>query len=345
MTIINVPIESLEERYSAQWNRWIPEYFAANMIDYITIDPEPLTDVIRSGQFLDVIGTNYYKAKQLAEICRLIDCCQIGDGDTFFFNDLWFPGIEMLFYIRDALEMDFKITGILHAGCYDPYDFLSSKRMGRWGAALEQAWFSEVDTIFVATNFHKELVTRHHHHVSQLGKKVEVTGLPFYWERPQSLSDHRENIVVFPHRLAEEKNPELFDHYASILSELMPDWQFIKTKDVCSTKEEYYQLLERSKIAVSFANQETWGIAMQEAVAAGCVPLCPSKLSYPELFFSEHLYSNEKQNHFLDKLLKMMCETKYLDFTQKYQLAELQERICTSGKQALANIAGHFDGN
>lgn len=338
MTVINIPIESLEERYSAQWNEWIPGFFRDYKIPFLTIDPAPLSTTIRQGEFLDVIGTNYYKASQLAAICKLFDNGLIKDGDTFFFNDLWFPGIEMLFYIRDALEFDFKITGILHAGCYDCHDFLVRKGMNRWGWEIERSWFGEVDTIFVATEYHKKLIRSAH---GVVANKVKVTGLPFYWDRPTSVSSHKEKIVVFPHRLAPEKQPELFDQCASLLSALLPDWQFIKTKDVCNTKEEYYQLLERSRIAVSFAEQETWGIAMQEAVMAGCVPLCPDRLSYPELYPEVNLYSSTEDT-FLVKLLGMMRDSEHLDFLEKYKLHEIRSNIRTNGKQALVNIVGHF---
>ena len=49
-------------------------------------------------------------------------------------------------------------------------------------------------------------------------------------------------------------------------------------------KAAYYSLLSRSVAAVSFALQETFGYAMLEATALGCVPIVPDRLSYPELF-------------------------------------------------------------
>ena len=71
MKIFNVPIESLEERYSEQWNIWFPKEFKRLNIDFETIYPTPLSDKIEQGAFLDVIGTNYFKSMQLARISRL----------------------------------------------------------------------------------------------------------------------------------------------------------------------------------------------------------------------------------------------------------------------------------
>ena len=46
-------------------------------------------------------------------------------------------GLEMLAYVRDGLGLKFKIVGILHAGTYDPHDFLTQKGMASWGRPLE----------------------------------------------------------------------------------------------------------------------------------------------------------------------------------------------------------------
>jgi glycosyltransferase involved in cell wall biosynthesis len=45
----------------------------------------------------------------------------------------------------------------------------------------------------------------------------------------------------------------------------------------------YLELLGRADVVVSCANQELFGVAVVEAVAAGCVPVLPDGLSYPEV--------------------------------------------------------------
>jgi len=135
--IYNVPIESLEERYSKQWNCWFPEEFKRLKIESKTIYPTPLSNKIQQGSFLDVITTNHFKAIQLSCICELFWMHQIMPGDVFFFHDLWFPGIEMLAYMRDALKIDFKIAGILHAGSYDEHDMLHRVGMTPWARWID----------------------------------------------------------------------------------------------------------------------------------------------------------------------------------------------------------------
>jgi glycosyltransferase involved in cell wall biosynthesis len=60
------------------------------------------------------------------------------------------------------------------------------------------------------------------------------------------------------------------------------------------TRREYLRWLRRGDVVVSTASQENFGIAVVEAVAAGCYPLLPCGLSYPEVLpprmHPEHLY-------------------------------------------------------
>ncbi len=60
------------------------------------------------------------------------------------------------------------------------------------------------------------------------------------------------------------------------------------------TRREYLRWLGRGDVVVSTASQENFGIAVVEAVAAGCYPLLPRALSYPEVLpprmHEAHLY-------------------------------------------------------
>lgn len=283
--LINIPIESLEERYSAQWNEWVPHSFQAYDVPFLTVYPDTSYTRIESGEFLDVIGTHKFKLAQLQTLIQMVHSKQITD-DVLFFHDLWFPGIEALFYIRDALGLKFKITGCLHAGTWDDWDYLTQKGMRRWAQDIEIGWLKGIDLVFVATHFHADLI----HHKRFPDARVAVTGFPIHSLAKSPAK--KENLVIFPHRLAPEKAPEEFDEAAAVLREEFPDWSFLKTKEAASSKQEYYALLAKAKIAVSTAKQETWGIAQQEAVLSGCIPVVPSRLSYTEMYPSKYQYSN-----------------------------------------------------
>lgn len=56
------------------------------------------------------------------------------------------------------------------------------------------------------------------------------------------------------------------------------------------SRREYVRWLRQGDLVVSTARHEFFGLAVLEAVRAGCRPLLPARLSYPELFPQEFLY-------------------------------------------------------
>ena len=342
--IINVPIESLEERYSANWARWFPKEFERLRVNFITINPTPLSDKIRDGRFLDICGTNYYKAMQLAEICKLTYEGKITNNDAFLIHDYWYPGIEMLAYIRDAMKIDFKIYGLLHAGTYDETDFITQVGMGYWGEHLENAWLRICDKIFLQTQWHKNLI------VSKRDvdpKKLVITGHPTYYEQDPS-KFKKEKIVVFPHRLDPEKHPEMFDYLASVLRSEFPDWKFVRTKEVTRTKQEYYDLLERATIAVSYASQENWGNAMIEATFARCYPIVPDRIAYAEMYHPIFKFGTMAESIAIVRDIIIMKERSYGDWQghrmQKYDFPLNQNRfdLLKKGEHAIENMVNEI---
>ena len=287
MKIIWLPLENLEERYTADWAKWFPQEFRRLGVDFITIEGEPLTSHIEIGRFLDVFGTIYYKSTQIAKVAELLRAGVIKSGDIIFDADLWRPGLEAIPYMTQLAGLDIKVVGILHAGTYDPYDFTAQAGLESWGEKIENGWLSFIDMIFVGSTFHKELLKEKR----DVRCPIEVTGLPFYGAnlRRQFSIIKKEPIVVFPHRLDPEKNPYLFDELKLAVS----SGQFIKTVDVWGgNKAAYYELLSKSTVVVSFADQETFGYAIAEAIALGCTPVLPRKLSYSEIYPQEYLFDS-----------------------------------------------------
>ena len=193
----------------------------------------------------------------------------------------------MLAYMRDALGIKFKIVGIFHAGTYCPEDITSLMGMGKWGKDIENGWFELIDQIYVATNYHKKLICKNRN-VNSF--KIKVTGFPMHLLELPPVP--KEKIVVFPHRLNSDKQPELFDRLKEELAPLYPEWKFVKTQEIKRTKNEYYNLLNKSSIVVSFAKHELWGICVQEAVFYGCYPIVPNRVSYMEMYSDKFKYDN-----------------------------------------------------
>lgn len=337
MKIINIPIEPIEWRYSTQWQNWFLNYFYSQNIRYRDVLGPVTSGHISQGSFLDVVETNYFKTGQLNLICKMIMDGDIDNTDVFFFHDLWFPGIELLAYIRDGAGLNFKICGCLHAGSYDESDFLHKKGMTSWAEPLENSWFNFIDKIFVATNYHKNLLMKKREVEPH---RIKVTGFPIYNDFGQGYR-RKENIVVFPHRLDTEKNPDTFRELKQEMERKFPLWKFILSSEKCSTKKEYYDLLNRSRLSISLADQETWGIAMQESVFCGCIPLVPNRLSYKEMYPLGLRYRGveslkEKISHYIMDIPS--CRRfLYSNSIKAY------EQLSSRGENAIPNMINHIN--
>jgi hypothetical protein len=194
--------------------------------------------------------------------------------------------------------------------------------MIHWAKHAENAWFNIIDEVYLATTFHADLL-----YSKRLitPAKIKVTGFPLY-DTFFSMVE-KNNVVVFPHRLDAEKQPCLF----TVLAEQFPETiEFVKTVDMASSKEAYYRILCGAKIAVSFALQETWGIAMQEATICGCIPLVPNRLSYTEMYLPEFLYHSEEE------LIRKI--NKYLLNPPTELLMKQIDMILTKGGIAINNM-------
>jgi len=325
MKILNIPIEPIEDRYSAQWDKWFRNCFKSMNLDVLYIYGEKTSGKINHGSFLDVIETNVYKTSQVLKILKYLSKVNKQEKVVLFFQDLWFPGLESIAYIREGLGLkNLKICGCLHAGSYDSYDFLNKTGMTPWASKMEDGWFNHiVDQIYVATNFHKKLL-QETRNIS--ADKIIVTGFPLY---PDFVKvSEKEKLVIFPHRLDSEKQPDLFDRLSDIFAG--SGWRFVKTKDVIKSKKEYYILLNKAAISISFALQETWGIAMQESVLCGAAPLCPDRLSYSEMYDPSFLYDS------FENLVILL--QKYMKDFPKISLKNQEKDILKKGSEAISII-------
>lgn len=121
-------------------------------------------------------------------------------------------------------------------------------------------------------------------------------------------------VVVWNHRWEHDKNPERFIQALEELDRRGVDFRLIlagkafHTGSACRARinnlfasrilhqgysasyPDYVGLLSQGDLVVSTALHEFYGIAVIEAVRAGCAPLLPNRLSYPELFDRRYLY-------------------------------------------------------
>ena len=99
----------------------------------------------------------------------------------------------------------------------------------------------------------------------------------------------KRNLILFPHRIAPEKQVEIFRD----LAVQMPEYQFVVCQDSQLSKDEYHTLLAQSKMVFSCSLQETLGIGCYEGALLDAMPLVPERLSYHEMYDAEFRYPSE----------------------------------------------------
>lgn len=293
-----LPLELIDKRYTAQTRRWYKKEFEKQFKLNI-IEGYNNTQTINNGSFLDVYGTNYYKASQLMKVAEIFKD-KVKDGDIFFIDDLWFPGIQMIRYMAQmATPKKIKIYGVMHAGSWVPSDDVATKL-----GYNNETWSNELsmiltaDKVFVGSNFHKREMEKYFG--NKVKDKIIATGIPFY---PSDILKYvrickwkdKGNIIVFPHRNHKEKHPELFDKLRDKFRHSHPEWIFVKTFDMGLEKEAYYKLLAESKVMISYAEQENFGFATLESATFGNMLLLPNRVVYPEIYPKETVYCSEEQ--------------------------------------------------
>jgi glycosyltransferase involved in cell wall biosynthesis len=311
--LIYVPLEHIDQRYTIHLDNDIELYLNKNNVNYIKIKPPLIEKRDLKGMFLDASGTIKTKSKQINEIAELYDKGLIDNDTTFFFSDLWFPGIESLAYLNYFYKVKPKIKGIIHAGSFTDTDFV--RDMERWAKNFEDIIFDICDTIFVASNFIKNDIIKKRI-IDE--RKIKVTHLPLDSTLCKYKNNKKENIIIFNGRLCDEKQPWLFDK----LFELFKDsgYNFIKTQEENLNKDEYYNLLAKSKGVVSFALQENFGFGIAEAVTLGCIPILPNKLVYPEFYDKEYLYNSFNNCcNLVDKLINNELKPTKVNFINPFK--------------------------
>jgi glycosyltransferase involved in cell wall biosynthesis len=172
-------------------------------------------------------------------------------------------------------------------------------------------------------------------------------------DKSPSENDQSIPVIIWNHRWEHDKNPEAFFQALYALQDqeisfrLIVVGQSFRNEPMCfqearlrlskqilhfgfvESRMEYIRLLKQSDVVVSTAFQEFFGISVLEAVRAGCRPLLPNRLSFPELFHKKYLYS---EGELLEQLADILLERRGLDqnenieMTKRYQWENRKEQ-------------------
>jgi glycosyltransferase involved in cell wall biosynthesis len=136
----------------------------------------------------------------------------------------------------------------------------------------------------------------------------------------------KRDLILFPHRIAPEKQVEIFRDLAKEL----PEYEFVVCQDTALTKHEYHTLLGQAKIVFSANLQETLGISCYEGALVGAIPVVPDRLSYTEMYDNWCKYPSE----FTENWDSYIANKKELVNTLREHMNNYNSRIKLINQQA-----------
>ena len=329
-------LEPYKARYTLQLTDWNERVFRKRGIHYVIVPGDTLSSDqnIVVGQVLDAHGRTHYSLTQMANLIKLMKSGEVTSEDVIYFEDMYTSGLESLAYIIKQVPEQYrpKIFVRCLAQTIDPDDFLHV-----WGMDGFMRKYEEMINefcIILASN--EEMVM----HMKVAGWKApiyNISGLAFGKDevrsRVKSIKpfELKKRRVVFAARWDQEKQP---DFYMDIIEKYTKahngDVEFAllsgaKLRSNNSSymertyrleregklniysdlsKDEYYGILNDSRVLFNCALQDWVSNTVSEADALGCNVVYPAYRSFPETFANDHtrLYVPWSQDDALNKL-------------------------------------------
>jgi len=331
-------LEPYKARYTLQLQDWNTAVFDSRGIDYVVVPGETLSNdqAIVTGQVLDAHGRTYFGMSQLMNLIRMMKAGELNHEDVIYFEDMFQPGIESLPYIMDQIDPSLRPRIFVRclAQSIDPDDFVHVWGMAKWMAHYEKLVDSFVSGV-LATN--EEMVM----HMKIAGWQApiyNISGLAFGKAEVQSRVaeikpfNERRMRVVFSARWDQEKQPDFYmdlieawnsqpgleevefcvcsggklksnsDSYMQRTRDLVERGLLTIYEDL--EKNEYYNIVNDSRVVFNCALQDWVSNTVSEADALGCNVLYPAYRSFPETFANDHsrLYVPWSIDDAMDKL-------------------------------------------
>jgi len=345
-TLYYMGLEPYKARYTLQLTEWNERVFKSRGINYVVVPGETLStdQQIVTGQVLDAHGRSYFGMSQLMNLVKMMKEGKVTNEDVVYFEDMFQPGFESLPYILNQVPQSHrpKIFVRCLAQSIDPDDFVHVWGMSQWMASYEQMVCDAVSQSgggILATN--EEMVM----HMKIAGWKApiyNISGLAFgkseVQERVASIKpfNERKHRVVFSARWDQEKQPDFYMDVIEAWHSRHPgsgvefaicsgaklksnnDSYMQRTRDMQASgkltvhedlnKNDYYNVVNDSRIVFNCALQDWVSNTVSEADALGCNVLYPAYRSFPETFANDHtrMYVPWSIEDALDKMEKLL---------------------------------------
>lgn len=311
-------LESYQSRYTYQLTDWSERAFKRRDIDYVIVPGSTIdnTKSIQVGQVLDAHGRSYFGMSQMMNLVQMMRNGEVTGEDVVFFEDMFQPGIESLPYIMDQIPLHQRPKVWLRclAQAVDPDDFVHVWHMNRW-MSMYEAMCNEFATGILASN---EEMVAHMKIANWRAPIYNISGLAFdkgeVQERVDAIKpfDQRANRVVFAARWDQEKQPDFYMDIAEEIGGYRTEFAVLQGGPLRSNnpkyieraralqaagklkiyenlkKNEYYNILNDSRVLFNCALQDWTSNTVSEADALGCNVLFPAYRSFPEIFANDH---------------------------------------------------------
>jgi glycosyltransferase involved in cell wall biosynthesis len=338
-------LESYEARYTLQLSEWNRRVFERRGLDVVYVPGLTLdnSQKIVVGQVLDAHGRSYFSMSQMMNLVRLMQQGDVTSEDVVFFEDMFQPGIESLPYIMDQIpaEQRPQVWVRCLAQAIDPDDFVHVWGMAGWMSTYEKM-VNHFVTGVLASN---EEMVAHMKIAGWTAPIYNISGLAFGKEEVIERIGGKSNIqpfeqrkyrVGFAARFDQEKQPDFFMDLAELYAEqgrhnnvefaifsggplrsnnpryverarqLEAQGRLKVYEDL--KKNDYYNLLNDSRVLFNCALQDWVSNTVSEADALGCNVLFPAYRSFPETFANdaERLYVPWSKTDALGKLENLL---------------------------------------
>jgi len=338
-------LESYESRYTLQLTEWNRRVFERRGLDVVYVPGTPIdnSQAISVGQVLDAHGRSFFGMSQIMNLVQMHKNGEITNEDVIYFEDMFQPGIESLPYIFNQVDPSQRPRVFVRclAQTIDPDDFVHVWGLEKWMAAYEKM-VNEFVTGVLATN---EEMVAHMRIAGWTAPIYNISGLAFGKEEVLERIggagnikpfDQRPMRVGFAARFDQEKQPEFYMDLIEMwhrqggypvefcvysggplrsnnplhlqrARQMQEDGQLTIYEGI--NKNEYYNLLNDTRVLFNCALQDWVSNTVSEADTLGANVLYPAYRSFPETFANDpdRLYipwSIDDAFHKLGNLLK-----------------------------------------
>ena len=274
--IIFVPQYPTSMRYQEWWFWKFPEEFKKAGFEVLTLGERyaKYMEQARGEEelFSPIDLAIKFELEQIAEFIR----CNIRKNDILFLADLSFPGIFTNILYHKSVPKTFAFC---HATSLNYLDYFEKVRENK--SKVEAAHASMMNKVFVGSEYHQQKLN---------WKNTEVTYLPYspFVGKVTDWKNKKYDIVSVSRNNPQKIDLEFEAYIEKVLKVKIKRKKFTNWND-------YFNFISEAKILLISSKEETFGYQVVDAVMNNCIPLTPSKFSYPELLPPEFMYSSKEE--------------------------------------------------